>query len=104
MRFAPEALASSGAAGSGRSAPQRPRGRASSALFPKQREQSAERLATVADGVLIVRGKLGRSLAESGKIEMRVVAEAAAAARRGDDLAVPASLGDQGLGVLRVAH
>src|SRR5215510_12588130 len=103
MRFASEALASSGAAGSGRSAPQR-RGRARSALFPKEREQPAERLASVADGVLRARCEFGRGLAEIGEIEVRVIAEAAAAARRGDDLAVPASLGDQGLGILRVAH
>src|SRR5215467_3811356 len=104
MRFAPEALANSGAAGSDRSAPQRPRGRARSALFPKQREQPAERLTAVAHGVLRARCEFGRGLAEIGEIEVRVIAEAAATARRGDDLAVPASLGDQGLGVLRVAH
>src|SRR5262245_23698378 len=75
-----------------------------SALFAQERKQPAQRLAAVADGVLLVRGKLGRRLAESGKVEMGVVAEAAGATRRGYDLPMPAPLRDQGLGVVGVAH
>ena len=67
-------------------------------------EQVAHGGAAVAEGVLQCRIQLGGGLLEFGQPEQRVVAEAALAARGGEDLGVPLAVGDQRARVLGVAH
>ena len=64
-------------------------------------EQRAQRLAAVRDEVLLRERQLGAGEPRRLVEEMRVVAEAAGAARRVDDAAVPRALGDHRLGIRR---
>src|SRR3569623_1044887 len=66
--------------------------------------QFAQGLATMRDGILLVFAEFGPGFPKLGQQEIRVVAEAVLAARRVDDLAVPAPLGNEWLGVVGIAH
>src|SRR5260221_6305912 len=80
------------------------RRRSRSDTLPQLREQPPQRLAAVADEILLLRIELGGGLAEIPQEKMRVVAESVRSAGLRDDLARPASFGDDRLGILRVAQ
>src|SRR5260221_1300222 len=80
------------------------RRRSRSDTLPQLREQPPQRLAAVADEILLLGIELGGGLAEIPQEKMRVVAESVRSAGLRDDLARPASFGDDRLGILRVAQ
>src|SRR5258706_2262375 len=99
-RRAPEAEAARGALPTETVRRQRSR----SDTFRQLREQPPQRLAAVAHEILLLRIELGGGLAEIPQEKMRIVAESVRAAGLRDDLARPASFGDDRLGILRVAQ
>ncbi len=101
--------ANRGAAGDGSAAPTaggiRPEATAPIAASRRAggelRDQRAHRVAAMRQLVLPLERQLGRREAGRRIEEVRVVAEAAVAARRVDDRAVPVALGDDRLGIAR---
>src|SRR6185369_12907517 len=73
-------------------------------LVLEQLQQLCERQAPMTDAVLFLRRQLRGGPAQILQKEIRVVAKAAAAARRARDLAVPLRFRHQRLGVARPAH
>src|SRR6266849_5092791 len=80
------------------------RGGPASNALPQLRQQPPQGLAAVADEILLFGIELGGGLAEVSQEKMRIVAESVRAAGLGDDLARPASFGDDWFGILRVAQ
>src|SRR4029450_13578965 len=74
-----------------------------SCFHPQSRNQRTDRLAAMRQLVLPVERQLGAGHAGRSIEEMRIVAEAARAARSVDDRSVPRSLGDNRLRILRMA-
>src|SRR6266849_3099377 len=80
------------------------RGGPASNALPQLRQQPPQGLAAVADEILLFVIELGGGLAEVSQEKMRIVSESVRAAGLGDDLARPASFGDDWFGILRVAQ